>query len=124
MLSLNGSMRILVYRGVTDMRRSFDGLSGMVKGVLGEDPFTGTLFVFCNRRRNRVKLLYWDGDGFALWYKRLEEGTFRVPEGRTEKLELSKGDLSMLLEGITPLRVSKRYRRPAAVRSREGTAGP
>ena len=112
MLPLNGSMRIFLYRGVTDMRRSFDGLSGMVKGVFGEDPFSGTLFVFCNRRRNRVKLLYWDGDGFALWYKRLEEGTFRIPDAGTEKVELSKGELSMLLEGLTALRVSKRYRRP------------
>lgn len=118
MLPLNGAMRIFLYRGVTDMRRSFDGLSGMVQGVLAEDPFSGKLFVFCNRRRDRVKLLYWDGDGFALWYKRLEEGSFRIPDGRTEKMELSKGELSMLLEGILPLRVSKRYRRPAAANRR------
>jgi len=114
-IGLTGSTRIFLYRGATDMRRGFDGLSGMVRKHFREDVLSGTLFVFVNRRRTYVKILYWDRDGFAVWAKRLERGTFRVPAADTDQVELNTADLSMLLEGITPLRVSRRYRHPMAV---------
>jgi transposase len=72
MFGLTASTRIYLYRGICDMRKSFDGLCGIVRSDLGEDPLSGSLFVFVNRRRSMVKLLYWDRDGLALWYKRLE----------------------------------------------------
>ncbi len=82
----------------------------MVSQLLEENPLSGALFVFCNRRRDRVKILYWDGDGLALWYKRLEKGTFRVPAGDGVKAPLESAELTMILEGITPLKISKRFR--------------
>lgn len=106
----SGSMRIFLYRGATDMRRSFDGLSGMVEAHFSTAVLSGNLFVFVNRRRDRVKLLYFAGDGLAIFYKRLEVGSFRVPQGPSGEVELSPAELSMLLEGITPLRVSRRWR--------------
>ncbi len=111
MISVTGSTRIFLYRGVTDMRRSFDGLSGMVQSCLREDPFSGALFVFCNRRRDRLKNLYWDGDGYALWYKRLEKGTFTLPVERGTQSCISSAELAMILEGIIPLRLKNRYHR-------------
>jgi transposase len=79
MLGLTGVSQIYLYRGVTDMRKSFDGLSGLVEAHFPERLLSGALFIFCNRRRDRIKVMYWDGDGFALWYKRLEKGRFRLP---------------------------------------------
>jgi len=101
MLSLPPSVRILLCLAPTDMRRSFDGLARMTEEVCRSDPFSGHLFVFCNKRRDRVKVLYWDRDGYALWYKRLEEGTFRFPAGGSAQvLEMRAPDLWALLEGI------------------------
>lgn len=91
------------------MRKSFDGLSGLVRQELGEDPLSGSLFVFCNRRRNMVKLLYWDRDGFALWFKRLEKGRFSLPVRLGSDHRLDRRDLVLLLEGVVPKKVSKRY---------------
>ena len=76
MFGLTAATRIYLYRGVCDMRKSFDGLCGIVRSDLGADPLSGSLFVFVNRRRSMVKLLYWDRDGLALWYKRPERGCF------------------------------------------------
>lgn len=81
------------------MRKSFDGLSVMVKHVIRQDPLSGHLFVFVNRKGDRVKLLYWDRDGFALWYKRLEKGLFGLPKSDTSGL-IDHRQLSMMLEGI------------------------
>ena len=75
MLALTGATRIYLYQGAADMRKSFDGLSGLVRAEMDGDPLSGALFVFCNRRRTMVKLLFWDRDGYALYYKRLEQGT-------------------------------------------------
>ena len=80
MLSLPPSVRIPLAREPADMRKGFDGLSHLVEGMLQEDPLSGHLFVFRNRRGDRVKLLLWDSDGFLIVYKRLEKGTFRFPE--------------------------------------------
>jgi transposase len=109
MLGLTGATRIYLYRGAADMRRSFDGLSGMVRSHLQGDPLSGALYVFANRRRTLVKVLCWAGDGFWIWQKRLERGTFRFPEGTAASAEIDRRTLSMLLEGVTPRRLSRRY---------------
>jgi transposase len=102
---------MFLFRGRADMRRGFDGLSGMVEAHFTESLFSGALFIFVNQRRNRVKILYWDSGGLALWYKRLERGTFQMPAGQEgQAVPLTSAELSMLLEGITPLRVERRYR--------------
>jgi transposase len=111
MIPVTGGTRMFLYRGRADMRKGFDGLSGMVEEHFAESLFSGALFIFVNRRRDRVKILYWDSGGLALWYKRLERGKFRMPSGREgEAVELTSAELSMLLEGITPLRVDRRYK--------------
>lgn len=111
MIPVTGGTRMFLFRGRTDMRKGFEGLSGLVEEHFAESLFSGALFVFLNRQRNRVKILYWDSGGLALWYKRLERGTFRMPQGSEGKaMELTSAELSMLLEGITPLRVERRWR--------------
>jgi transposase len=92
------------------MRRSFDGLAMLTETVIREAPFTGHLFVFFNRRADRVKILVWDRTGPAIFYKRLEEGTFRIPEGDGSRVEMEAWELSLILEGIE-LRGAKRRRR-------------
>ena len=91
--------RILAYREPVDMRKQFDGLLGVVRNVLEEDPLSGTLFVFFNRRRNYLKLVYWDRTGFCLFAKRLERGRFILP-GPAAKQELSAQAFRLLLDGI------------------------
>jgi transposase len=93
------------------MRRSFDGLAAMARDVLVQDPLSGHLFVFASRRGDRIKVLYWDQDGYALWYKRLESGTFKLPAGDGRGAEISRADLSLILEGIdiAQARRSKRF---------------
>lgn len=109
MLSLPPSVRIFVATGATDLRKSFDGLSALAESVLRQDPLSGHLFFFANRRRDRAKILYWDRSGFCLLYKRLEKGTFRVPE----RAEIGARELMMVLEGIdtTEVRDRRWYRR-------------
>lgn len=111
MLSLPASVRVFVCLETVDMRRSFDALAAMAEQVLGQDPLSGHLFVFGSRRGDRVKILYWDKDGYALWYKRLECGTFRFPRGEGRGPEISRSDLSLVLEGIDVAHVkrSKRF---------------
>jgi transposase len=82
------------------MRRSFDSLAEMTRRVIKEQPTSGHLFVFTSRRADRVKVLYWDRGGFALWYKRLESGKFYMPEAEGSRVELEASELSLLLEGI------------------------
>lgn len=120
MLTISGSLRILVATDPVDFRKSHDGLAALVRQVLGEDPLSGSLFVFANKRADRIKLLYWDGDGLALWHKRLEAGTFRMPrpaggDAEASRLEISAVDLAMILSGIdlASVRRRKRYRLPA-----------
>lgn len=91
--------RILAYGMPVDMRKSFDGLLGLVKGELAEDPLSGSLFVFVNRRGNYLKGIYWDRTGFCLFAKRLERGRFRFPTTAT-KQELSEPVFRLLLDGI------------------------
>jgi transposase len=98
MIALPSQGRIFLRRAATDMRKSFDGLSGLVRGEMKQEPMSGDLFVFVNRRRDFVKALYWDWDGFALWAKRLERGCFSLPEG--EELQIDRTSLALLLEGV------------------------
>jgi len=94
--------RIYLAVGSTDMRKAINGLSILVEDRMDLDPFSGHLFAFCNRRRNMVKILYWDRNGFCLWHKRLEKQFFPWPESREDMLELDARQLSWLLEGLEP----------------------
>jgi transposase len=101
------------------MRRGFDGLLALVRDFLGhQDPFAGHLFVFGNKRGDRLKVIWWDRDGLALFYKRLEMGRFPIPTATdsTRQIEMTAADLQLLLQGIDPAKVerSKRYARPTA----------
>src|SRR5690606_9800279 len=102
MLSLSAETRIYVAADPTDMRKGFDALQGIVSGVLQKDPLSGHLFLFVNRRRDKLKILTWDGDGLAIWYKRLEQGTFQLPAMREDQqsVEMRSEELLMLLRGI------------------------
>lgn len=111
MLAVTGGVRIYLWRGATDMRKSYDSLAAVVQVHMKADPYDGSLYVFCNRGRNRLKILYWDRDGYAIWSKRLEKGTFSFPRGEGEKEAADAGTLAMLLEGIVPAKRGVRYRR-------------
>lgn len=100
MLWSRETRRILAYRHPVDMRRSFDGLLGLVQGTLREDPLSGTLFAFFNRRGNLLKLLFWDRTGFCLFAKRLEHGRFVLP-GDAATQELSMRAFELILDGIS-----------------------
>lgn len=112
MLSFTNHVQIYLCTAPTDMRRSFDGLSSLVTAVLNRDPLSGHLFLFLNRRRDRVKLLYWDHDGLAIWMKRLEAGTFETPPGAAGQacLELDATQLTLLLSGVSLASVQRRKR--------------
>jgi transposase len=123
MLSLALPGRVFVCTLPTDMRKSFDSLAVLVQTHLDQDALSGDLFVFRSRRGDRIKLLYWDEDGYALYYKRLEEGTFVLPtaDGKRDEvgdhgLVLRPAELAMLLDGVDLSNVQrhKRYRRPTA----------
>ncbi len=100
MIGLPGGTRIWLVAGATDMRKGFDGLSALVQTALRDDPFSGQLFVFRGRRGDRVKVLWWDGQGLCLYYKRLERGRFVWPRAQDGVVHLTPAQLSMLLEGI------------------------
>src|SRR5271156_1721585 len=114
MLSLPTSVRIWLATRATDMRKLFDSLAEVIRQQLGGDPLSGQLFVFRNKRADRVKLLYWDEDGFVIVYTRLEEGTFRFPAGEAAGVEIRAADLQMLLDGVEldSVKRRRRYRRP------------
>jgi transposase len=117
MLSLPASVRVLLCLEPTDMRRSFDGLCALVAGTLGESPTSGHVFIFRNKRGDRLKALWFDRDGLAIYYKRLEKGVFRLPApgaGRASGgLEISARELSMILSGLEHKEIRKlpRYQR-------------
>lgn len=100
MMAPPAGTRIWIAAGVTDMRRGFDGLAALVQTQLDVDPFSGQIFVFRGRRGDRVKLLWWDGDGLCLFAKRLEHGRFVWPQATSGSVSLTPAQLSMLLEGI------------------------
>lgn len=103
----SGIHRIYLYDQCVDMRKSFEGLSQLIEASYPDKLLTGALFLFLNRSRTLIKILYWDGDGFVIWYKRLEQGTFSGCF--TGHGELSRQQFIMLLEGIVPRRLNKRF---------------
>lgn len=110
-------VRVFVRPGATDMRKSFDGLFGLAKETLGQDPLSGHLFVFCNARRDRLKILFSDGAGLWVCAKRLEGGTFAWPADAATKVEMTSAELGMLLAGVELQSVRRRrWRRFELVR--------
>jgi transposase len=112
MFTPRAAIRAYLCLNPVDMRLSFDRLAALAQDVIGMDPESGHLFLFHARRRDRLKILYWDADGFALWYKRLEAGTFHIPapgEGES-RLTLTQAELSLLLAGIDLASTKKRRR--------------
>jgi len=112
MLTLPPNSSVLLHRVPVDIRKSFDGLIGIVRGALRVDPFTPTFFVFFNKGRDKLKILYWDNDGFAIWYKRLEKGSLHLtlPPSDGTSVTLTRAQLAMLLEGIDFQNVKQRKR--------------
>jgi transposase len=111
------TVRIWLAAQPADMRCGFDRLAGLARSVTGEDPLSGHLFIFRGRGGDRLKILYWDRDGYALWYKRLEEGTFKLPrlDGSGASVELRASELAMMLDGIDlkSIRRTHRFQREA-----------
>lgn len=102
MLRLSPSTRIFIATEPTSMSVSFDALAARAREVIRRDPLSGHLFVFRNRRGHRLKVLFWDGNGFVVYYKRLERGTFRFPALRGRSLEIRPDELTLLLAGLRP----------------------
>jgi transposase len=100
MLLPSGGIKVYLAMGNTDMRKAINGLSILVESNIELDPFSGHLFVFCNRRRNILKILYWDRNGFCLWQKRLEKDRFRWPESENEVLNIGHRELTWLIDGL------------------------
>ncbi len=120
MINLPQSVRIFVHADSVDLRKSFDGLSGLVSEAFpNEDLLSGHLFLFLNKKRDRIKLLYWDDGGLAIWYKRLEAGSFQIPNRLTPgtAIELKSAQLAMLLSGIdlATARQRKRFQIPGKI---------
>jgi len=142
MLSISRTTRVFLATEPTDMRKGFDGLFGLVENVINEDPFSGHLFVFRNARRDRLKVLWWDRDGLAIFYKRLEKGSYEFPTDRTmrklngstkpdvqdpsPRCEIRADELALLLEGIDLGSVKRRprYQRPLTAESKTTAVVP
>ncbi len=116
MLPIFSNVRLFLYSTATDMRKSFDGLCGIINNSLKKNPLSGDVYIFINRRKDRIKLLVWDRDGFWLFYKRLEKGVFQLPLNLNEhtSVQLSQEDLLLILQGIdlNYARKRPRYHRP------------
>lgn len=110
MLHLSEVRKYFLYRERTDMRKSFDGLCGIVREKLLREPLSGEVFVFVSKKRNQIRLLLWEGDGFSLYSKRLEKGTFEIPLSTLNSIELSSEQLLLILKGIKLDSIEKRKR--------------
>ena len=112
MFSLTSTMSYFYYRGLTDMRMSFDTLCGLVKDEMKRDPMSGEVFIFISKQRDKVKLLHWEHGGFVLYYKRLEEGVFEIPvyNPAMASYHMRWSDLVMMVEGIKLYRIRHRKR--------------
>lgn len=104
---ITGNARIFLYGDPVDMRKGFEGLGAIAEQALSQELTSGAYFVFLNRQRDRIKVLYWDVDGLAVWYKRLEKGRFL--RNTSQGVALTRKDFFMLLEGIVPKRINRRY---------------
>lgn len=107
-----GQVRVHLYGQPVDARKSFDGLYALTRHALGQDPLSGNLFVFINRRATHIKVLYWDRTGFCVWAKRLEQGRFVSDWSAISSREMDWTGLKLLLEGIVPKTFKKRYKHP------------
>jgi transposase len=114
MIALTPQIRAFLYRRPTDMRKSFHGLVALTQSELKQDPLSGSLFVFLNQRRDRVKILYWGQAGFCIWYQQLEKGTYQIPDATAlqdqDTLEVTRSQLSLILDGIELSSVRQRLR--------------
>lgn len=112
MLHLSVSCHYFLYSGHTDMRKGFDSLCGIISSQMNENALNGAVFIFFNKKHNQVKLLLWEGDGFAMYYKRLEQGTYEVPaaDNNNTTLSISSQQLQLILQGISLRSVRRRKR--------------
>jgi transposase len=114
-IGLPATVRVFVAVAPADLRKGYDGLSQLAREAIQEDPLSGHLFVFSNRKRDRIKILYWDRDGYAAWMKRLERGTYRWPSPASDHVEWTAAELAAVLGGIDLEATRKRPRfAPAA----------
>jgi len=112
MLALSSSRRYFIYGQFADMRKGFDSLSGIVQNELKQNPLSGDIFIFFNKRHNQLKLLLFEGDGFSIYYKRLEKGTYEIPlvEKSSLSVQIKSDELSLILQGIALQSVRRRVR--------------
>jgi transposase len=114
MFSVSNQVRLFLAREPCDMRKSFHGLTALTESLLNQDPLSGHLFVFVNKRRDRIKLLYWGGTGFCIWYQHLQKGTYQLPDAASiaagESIEITASQLSLILDGIDLSSVRQRAR--------------
>lgn len=112
MLHLSASCSYYLYSGYTDMRKGFDSLCGIVKSQMSLNALNGSVFIFMNRRRTHIKLLLWEGDGFAIYYKRLEKGTYELPAGggQSSTVSMDAHQLQFILQGVSLKKISFRPR--------------
>ena len=114
MIALPPQIRVFLHRRPTDMRKSFNGLVALTESNLKQDPLSGDLFVFVNRRRDRIKILYWGQTGFCIWYQQLQQGTYQLPCQESlddrETLEVTRSQLSLILDGIDLASARQRVR--------------
>lgn len=113
MLTVGSPVKVYLYCRAADLRRGYDGLASIVQSAMQQDPLSGSLFVFVNKRGNRIKILYWDRDGYAIWMKRLERGTLKLPQPQEENdssVKITASQLAMILEGLELSRVRRRNR--------------
>ncbi|HHH53422.1 MAG TPA: transposase [Bacteroidetes bacterium] len=112
MFTITSTQKFQLYTEATDMRKSFDGLSGLVKDFIEALPVGSPVFVFINKKRDKIKILHWEGNGYLLYYKRLEEGTFELPryEIKQSLIQLSYTQMVMLIDGVSILNIHKRKR--------------
>lgn len=112
MFALTSGMQYYLYGKATDMRNSFDGLSGIVRNELDRNPLNGDVFIFLNLRRNLIKILHWERGGFALYYKRLEKGTIEIPElnSGSKSIQISWTTLMLMVEGISMRHLKRKSR--------------
>lgn len=107
MLTIPGNTRLFLCQHPVNMRKSFEGLSALVEQLFPEELLTGALFIFLNRRRDHMKVLFWDRDGLVIWFKRLEKGSFMWKWGSENRID--RKTFFMLLEGVVPKRIQDRY---------------